>query len=139
MKEVRRGQIYLVDLGDGDGTCKQAGIRPAIVVSNDMANRNSTVIHIVPLTTKKTTKKLPTHLELEIGGNTGLFAPSIAMAEQSTLVDKGNLIKKIGKVSETFMNKIEVCLLIQFGVYEKTRNLIEENNFYRSKYYKARC
>lgn len=59
----KRGDIYFVDFGQNIDTCKQSGIRPAVIVSNNRANEHSPVITVVPLTSKIYKKRmLPTHV-----------------------------------------------------------------------------
>ena len=113
----RRGDIYYVDFGKSDGS-KQGGIRPALIVSNNRANKNSPVITVVPLTARIWKKQyLPTHVR--IYGN-GLKKPSMALAEQVETLDKCNLKEKIGEVVDnTVMEQVTVALQVQIGVFEK--------------------
>ncbi|WP_044477001.1 type II toxin-antitoxin system PemK/MazF family toxin [Oceanobacillus massiliensis] len=117
----RRGDIYLVDFGQNIDTCKQNGIRPVIVVSNNKANSHSSVITVVPLTTKINKKRyLPTHVYIPVSKGSGLNSRSIALAEQVEAIDKERLIKKKGRVtSKVIMAKITMALQIQIGVYEE--------------------
>lgn len=111
----RRGDIYYVDFGKEDGS-KQGGIRPALIVSNNKANKNSPVVTVVPLTARVWKKKyLPTHVR--IAGN-GLRRPSMALAEQVETLDKSNLKDKIGEVTdEKVMDQVTIALQIQIGAY----------------------
>lgn len=108
-----RGDIYYVDFGEGDGS-KQGGLRPALIVSNNKANRNSPVVTVVPLTARIWKKRyLPTHVRIS---ESGLSRPSMALAEQVETVDKKKLREKIGKVSdECVMEQVTKALLIQIG------------------------
>jgi mRNA interferase MazF len=136
--EMKRGEIWLVNLGNGDGTSKQAGFRPMIIVSNDMANIHSSVIHAIPVTTKNK-NKLPTHLE--IGRESGLLTPSIAMAEQLMFVDKDKFVRQVGEVDNVMMSKIEKTIMIQFGIFDKVKELVMQNRKFkeRLKYELVRC
>ena len=62
----KRGDVYFVDLGDNIGSSKQSGLRPAVVVSNNKANRHSPVVTVVPMTTKTRKTFLPTHVLIPI-------------------------------------------------------------------------
>jgi len=115
-----RREIWMVNL-PMTGSSAQAGKRPCIIVSNDMANAHSSVIHIIPLTTKSKTQ-LRTHVT--IGTDSGLLMESIAMAEQSMLVGKNCFLRCVGEVDEKTMNKVETALMIQFGFYDKVKNII---------------
>ncbi len=108
-----RGDIYYVDFGEGDGS-KQGGLRPALIVSNNRANKNSPVVTVVPLTARIWKKRyLPTHVRIF---GSGLSRPSMALAEQVETVDKRNLKEKIGRVSdESVMEQVTKALLIQIG------------------------
>lgn len=108
-----RGDIYYVDFGEGSGS-KQGGFRPALIVSNNMANNNSPVVTVIPLTARTWKKRyLPTHVRIF---GCGLSRPSMALAEQVETVDKRNLRGKIGRVSdESVMEQVTKALLIQIG------------------------
>ena len=116
----RRGDIYYVDFGDSIDTCKQTGIRPAVVVSNNKANEHSPVITVVPLTSKINKKKfLPTHVYIPFDVIHGLSYGSIALAEQVEAIDKVRLIIKMGSIAnDEIMGKITRAIQVQIGVFE---------------------
>lgn len=117
----RRGDIYLVDFGENIDTCKQQGVRPVIVVSNNRANAYSPVITVVPLTTKINKKRyLPTHVYIPVSAVHGLNSESMALAEQVEAVDKNRLRGKKGAIIDSeIMNKITKAIQIQIGVYKE--------------------
>lgn len=85
MSEIRRGDIWMVDFGvpEDENDHKLHGIRPVVIVSNDSANRHSTVFHAVPLTSKIHKKTyLPTHIFISSFKAVGLRTNSIAQCEQ---------------------------------------------------------
>ena len=135
MQEIKRGSIWLVNLGDANGSI-QAGIRPVIVISNDMANVHSPVIHVMPVTTR-TKNDLPTHVE--VNEQSGLRELSIAMAEQSMLVNKSGFIRYVGNLSPRQISKIEKALLIQFGIFDKIEKLLIQNKKYKEQLEYVRC
>ena len=138
MQEIKRGDVWLVDLGKPDGTSKQSGIRPVIITSNNKANMNSPVIHVVPLTTR-VKSKLPTHLDVDIDNmESGIIIKSIVLAEQVMLIDKGLLHKKLGQLDLRTMDKVDIRIMIQFGLYERVRNIKQELNILKQKTL-ARC
>lgn len=103
MSEIRRGDIWMVDFGvpEDENDHKLHGIRPVVIVSNDSANRHSTVFHAVPLTSKIHKKTyLPTHIFISSFKAVGLRTNSIAQCEQLCDVKDTDLIEKIGKVSK---------------------------------------
>lgn len=87
----------------------QSGMRPCIIVDNNMAGAYSPCIHCVPLTSKDK-RQFIMHYELTSDEQSGLDEPSIALCEQYTLVDKSQLHKKIGQVTKfDLLNIIELC------------------------------
>ncbi len=96
-KNIIRGSIWLADLGKPIGkTSIQKNIRPVVIVSNEMCNKFSPVITVVPLTTR-TKNNLPTHVTIPI--NTGISQTSVALVEQIMPLDTYNLIKEVGIVT----------------------------------------
>ena len=98
MSEIRRGDIWMVDFGipEDENDHKLHGIRPVVIVSNDSANRHSTVFHAVPLTSKIHKKTyLPTHIFISSFKAVGLRTNSIAQCEQLCDVKDTDLIEKI--------------------------------------------
>jgi mRNA-degrading endonuclease toxin of MazEF toxin-antitoxin module len=115
----RRGDIYLVDFGENIDTCKQKGVRPVIVVSNNRANAHSPVITVEPLTTKINKKRyLPTHVNIPLSAVRGLSSGSMALAEQVEAIDKNRLLGKKGFIiNNGIMDKITRAIQIQIGAY----------------------
>lgn len=94
---VRRGDIYLVDLGGAVGS-EQSNTRPAIILQNDIGNDKSPTTVIVPLSTKRKPSMASTHVE--ISTEQGVKNTSEALCEQVRVVDKTRLIKKVGEISD---------------------------------------
>ena len=117
----KRGDIYFVDCGQNIDTCKQSGIRPAVIVSNNRANEHSPVITVVPLTSKIYKKRmLPTHVYIPRGCGTGLPQNSLALAEPVETIDKKYLLERRGAVSDdVVMTKLTKALQIQIGAVER--------------------
>ena len=114
--EVKRGDIWFVDFGTGNGRV-QGNRRPAIVVSNSVCNEKSPVITMVALTSnveKALAKKLPT--QVFVSKNCGLQSDSIALCEQPRPVDKSQLDFKVGEVDNETMILIEKALMVQVGI-----------------------
>lgn len=110
---MKRGEIYLVNLPES-GRSIQSKLRPAIVISNDLANKYSPVIHVCPISSKSNKNNLPTHVELST--RCGLITISTALCEQSMLISKDVFIKKIGQCDNLTMLRIDDALKIQFGL-----------------------
>ena len=109
-----RGEIYYADLSPVRGS-EQGGIRPVLIIQNDVGNKHSPTTIVACLTTKCTVKhKLPTHIMLD--KSCGLPKESMALLEQLRTIDKARLSNKIGKVSAEDMEKIERGLMISLGI-----------------------
>ncbi len=105
MSEIKRGQIYLADLNPVMGS-EQGGVRPVVVIQNDVGNCFSPTI-IVAAITGRPKKNIPTHAPIQ---STGLPKNSVVLMEQIRTIDKCRLIEYIGEVSETEMKGIVEAL-----------------------------
>ena len=113
MIEVKRGEIYYADLSPVVGS-EQGGVRPVLIVQNDIGNKYSPTIIVCAVTSKLTKAKLPTHVELK-EGDAGLMKDSVALLEQVRTIDKKRLQGRIGALGEDIMKKIDKALFISFG------------------------
>lgn len=108
---VSRGDIYLVDLGrDNKIGSEQAGVRPVVVVQNEIGNRFSPTVIVATITSQTQKKKLPT--QVLVGMECGLLKPSMVMCEQTFTLAKQRLNKKIGTVTEEIMTYIDEALSV---------------------------
>lgn len=118
MKEdwiFRRGDLYLANLGAPVGS-KQGGVRPVVILQNDVGNFYSPTITIAPLTSKVHKKKrLPTHYLIRKAK--GLERPSMVLAEQLETCDKACVIRYLGRVSKGQMRGIDEAVKVQLGYY----------------------
>ena len=111
---MKRYEIYQAALPVLQGSHVQGGIRPVVIVSNDMANTYSPVITVVPLTTRMTKSSLPTHVVLL---TSGLSAESLALCEQIITLDKARIRHYIGYVSDyDDRAALEHALSVQLGM-----------------------
>ena len=121
-KELKRGDIYIVNLPDARGSIQNKQ-RPAVIISNNLANHYSPVLHICPLTSVTSKSKLPTHIM--ISRNCGLIRDSIALCEQTMLVAKSAVIgDKIGACDKETLKRIDQGIAIQFGLTQLNKNNI---------------
>lgn len=109
-----RGDIYLVDLGIGQG-CEQSGKRPVVVIQNDIGNRYSPNITIVPLTSKDKKPNQPTHFELM--DVRGLTTRSTALGECLSTIAKERVIRYMGKIEDGDLVGIEEAVKAHLGFY----------------------
>ncbi len=112
----RCGEIWLCELNKNSGSV-QSGYRPVFILSNDLNNTYSSILNVVPITTKMNKRKLPVHVELWDYAKYGLRKPSTMMIEQISTIPVDALDKKIGSVTDSeTLNKICEAMSIQFPV-----------------------
>ncbi|EDU38262.1 type II toxin-antitoxin system PemK/MazF family toxin [Clostridium sporogenes] len=122
-KKVRRGDIIEVNLGTPKGS-RQGGIRPCIVVANDLCNKYSKTIHVVPITSKLNKKLIPTHVFIKRDNLNNLRFDSLILVEQTQLIGVNQILKyNLGKISDEIIKKIDIKLNLQFSLSEYTGNL----------------
>ena len=112
---VHRGEIYYADLSPVVGS-EQGGIRPVLIVQNDVGNRHSPTVIAAAITSRRDKTKLPTHIEVN-GGSCGLAKDSVVLLEQIRTLDKKRLKERMGQLDSGSMNKINNALSISFGLY----------------------
>lgn len=111
--QVRKGEIYYAELTGTVGS-EQSGIRPALIVQNDVGNKHSPTTIIASLTSQTDKPTLPTHLKLD--WHFGLQKDSIVMMEQIRTIDKSRLLNYIGKLDDSTVELVDDCLRISFGI-----------------------
>lgn len=111
---VHRGDIYYADLSPVVGS-EQGGIRPVLIVQNDVGNRFSPTVIAAAITSQKDKAKLPTHIQLCSEGS-GLQRDSIVLLEQIRTLDKRRLKEHMGRLDEQSMTRIDRALQISFGL-----------------------
>ena len=112
--EIRRGDVFLVDLNPVVGT-EQAGIRPALVIQIDRANAVSPHTIIVPFTTRIREVRLPSHVRLAAGVG-GLPEDSILLCEQIRVIDKRRLVSKIGSIGQEYLKEVGIAIKVILGL-----------------------
>ena len=110
---IKRGEIYYADLSPVVGS-EQGGIRPVLIVQNDVGNKYSPTIIVAAITSKIDKAKLPTHIELD-GTTHGLTKDSVVLLEQIRTIDKKRLKERLGALSPEAMKKVEEGLRISLG------------------------
>lgn len=111
---VKRGDIYYADLSPVVGS-EQGGIRPVLIVQNDVGNKYSPTVIAAAITSQKDKTKLPTHISVS-SQNCGLAKDSIVLLEQIRTIDKQRLKEHMGHLDNSAMNKIDEALSISFGL-----------------------
>ncbi len=111
---IKRGELYYADLSPVVGS-EQGGVRPVLIVQNDVGNRYSPTIIAVAVTSQINKAKLPTHIELDT--TCGLPKDSVILAEQVRTLDKRRLKDKIGTLDTKAMERVNNALLVSLGFF----------------------
>jgi mRNA interferase MazF len=112
MITCKRGEIWLVNFNPGRGS-EQKGIRPALIIQNDIGNQYASTTIVAALTT--TIKKYPVTVLLT-QKESGLKETSMVNLAQVLTIDKGRLIKKLGKLGEDKMREVDEAIKISLGI-----------------------
>ena len=114
---IKRGDMFYADLSPVVGS-EQGGIRPVLIIQNDMGNKYSPTVIAAAITSQMNKTKLPTHIEID-SEQCGLKNNSVVLAEQIRTIDKSRLKEKIGHIEdEKIINKINNALWVSFGLEE---------------------
>ena len=111
---VKRGEIYYADLSPVVGS-EQGGIRPVLIVQNDVGNKYSPTVIAAAITSQKYKTGLPTHIRVNADG-CGLAKDSIVLLEQVRTIDKRRLKEKLGNLGESDMGRIDRALSVSCGL-----------------------
>lgn len=114
MITVKRGEIYCADLDPVVGS-EQGGIRPVLVIQNDVGNRFSPTVIVLAITSRQHKADLPTHVALE-AGEAGLNRPSLVLAEQMRTLEKRRLGRKLGSLDACRMRLVEEAVRASLGI-----------------------
>ena len=116
-KVIKRGDIFYADLAQGQGS-EQGGIRPVVIVQNDIGNKFSPTTIVAPITSKQNKAKLPTHIEIK-AKQFGLEKDAVMLMEQIRTIDKVRLREFLGSVDEYIIDKIDNALKISLALNQK--------------------
>ena len=112
---VRRGDIFYADLSPVVGS-EQGGVRPVLIIQNDMGNRHSPTVIAAAITSQMNKAKLPTHIEL-VGQDCGLTKDSIVLLEQIRTLDKRRLREHMGRLECALMDEVDRAIAVSFGLH----------------------
>ena len=110
---IKRGELYYADLSPVIGS-EQGGVRPVLVVQNDVGNKYSPTVIAAAVTSKLSKARLPTHIELSAHVY-GLAKDSVVLLEQIRTIDKRRLKERIGSLEPQVMARVDDALLISLG------------------------
>lgn len=111
---MHRGDIYYADLSPVVGS-EQGGIRPVLIVQNDVGNKYSPTVIAAAITSQTAKTKLPTHINID-ANKCGLSKDSVVLLEQIRTLDKRRLKEKMGTLDNLSMQKVDEALSISFGL-----------------------
>lgn len=114
LRNVYRGDIYYADF-DGAIGSEQKGIRPVLVLQNDIGNKYSPTTIVAPITTVEVKAKMPTHIFVK-ANQYGLKDDSYILMEQLRVIDKSRIKDYIGRINYEQMKEIEKAFLIAIGM-----------------------
>lgn len=111
---IRRGDIFYADLSPVVGS-EQGGLRPVLIVQNDVGNKYSPTVIAAAITSKQSKAKLPTHIDV-LADKVGLSKDSVILLEQIRTIDKQRLKEKMGHLDDAVMNEVNTAISVSFGL-----------------------
>lgn len=111
---ILRGDLYYADLSPVVGS-EQGGVRPVLVIQNDVGNKFSPTVIVAAITSRTTKAVLPTHVSVPGSGN-GLKQDSVILVEQIRTIDRNRLKEYIGHLGEREMAPVERAMVISLGL-----------------------
>lgn len=111
---IRRGDIYYADLSPVVGS-EQGGLRPVLIVQNDIGNRYSPTVIAAAITSRLDKAKLPTHIDV-FASRVGLTKDSVILLEQIRTLDKRRLKEKMGHLDDELMQRVNNAISVSFGL-----------------------
>ncbi len=111
---VKRGDIYYADLSPVVGS-EQGGLRPVLIVQNDVGNRYSPTVIAAAITSQVGKARLPTHIDV-LADHYGLAKDSVILLEQIRTIDKKRLREKMGHLDDTVMDQVNHAINVSFGL-----------------------
>jgi mRNA interferase MazF len=111
---IKKGDVFLVNLEPVRGR-EQGGIRPVLIIQNDVSNKHSPVTIIAAITSRIYSKEFPTNISVP-KKDSGLNKDSTIMLNQLRTIDNSRIIKKIGSLNSYLMNRVDMALKISLGL-----------------------
>lgn len=119
---IKRGDIYYADLSPVVGS-EQGGIRPVLIVQNDIGNKYSPTVIAAAITSQKDKSNLPTHIKVN-AENCGLAKDSIVLLEQVRTIDKRRLKERMGRLDDSSMTAVNDAITVSFGLPSAQDNTV---------------
>jgi mRNA interferase MazF len=112
--DLKRGDVYYADLNPVVGS-EQGGVRPVLIIQNDIGNRYSPTIIVAAITSKINKAQLPTHVEIS-AGDSSLERDSVILLEQIRTIDKKRLKSEVAKLNGEILERVDTALGISLGL-----------------------
>ncbi|MBY0758947.1 MULTISPECIES: type II toxin-antitoxin system PemK/MazF family toxin [Sellimonas] len=112
--QVHRGDIFYADLSPVVGS-EQGGIRPVLIIQNEMGNRHSPTVICAAITSRMNKAKLPTHVEID-ARRYGVVKNSVVLLEQIRTIDKQRLKENVCHLDKEIMRKVDEALRVSFAL-----------------------
>ena len=113
-REVKRGEVFYADLSPVVGS-EQGGVRPVLIVQNDIGNRFSPTVIAAAITSKQDKTNLPTHIPVKAGTG-GLSRDSVVLLEQIRTLDKHRLRERAGQITPEDQKRVDQALDVSLGL-----------------------
>lgn len=113
---VKRGDVYYADLNPVVGS-EQGGIRPVLIIQNDIGNKYSPTVIVAAITSKIDKAKLPTHVEIR-AEESNLEKDSVILLEQIRTIDKRRLQRQVAHLDQDIIDRVNEALEISLGLIE---------------------
>ena len=113
--EIKRGDIFYADLGKNTVGCEQKGVRPVVIIQNNVGNRFSPTVIVAAITSSIKKANLPVHIELK-SDDSKLPSTSVILLEQIRTIDKSRLVSKISTLDKEILNTINETLKISLEI-----------------------
>ena len=107
---IRRGDIFYADLRPVVGS-EQGGIRPVLIIQNDVGNKHSPTVICAAITSKMNKAKLPTHIEID-ASTYDIVRDSVILLEQLRTIDKQRLKDKVCQLDQDILSQVDRALQI---------------------------
>ena len=125
---ISRGNIYMADIPIVENSSVQGGIRPVVVVQNDIGNAHAPIVQVIPLTSQSK-HNLPVHIKIY---GYGLAKESTLLTEQIQTIDQKNLGRYLGHVDDDTMQEINKCIAVQLGlipIYNHRKGVFQMSDY----------
>lgn len=117
INRIRRNEIYLANLGNTVGS-EERGIRPVLIIQNDIGNKHSTTTIIIPITSRlEKQNSIPTHIRIKAFGK--MKCEATIMAEQIKVIDKKRLLHRIDILPEKYVEIVNNAIKIATDLQER--------------------